>query len=168
MSDSSGRAKDSTVTRRGLLRLIGVGAIGLIASACDSAMPDIASPTSTPPAMNHNRGEQPTPTSSGNVQQTVPRVFPVGTDYSARFAGFEAADEPNGDLSKVVWPDFVTSAPPEVIHMYEFQILNGDLMKYMPCFCGCFKEDGHLNNRDCYIKQVNTDGSVVFDTMAPT
>ena len=89
-------------------------------------------------------------------------------DVSARFASFEPADAPNGDLSKVVWPPFVTRANPEVKRLYEFNIQNGELMRYMPCFCGCHLEDGHRNNRDCYVEEVKADGSVVLDSMAPT
>ena len=93
---------------------------------------------------------------------------PSTEDFSARFARYEVADEPNGDLGKVAWPDFVTEAGPEVQHLYEFQVTNGELMRYMPCFCGCGQGAGHRNNRDCYVKRVNADGSVVFDAMAPT
>jgi hypothetical protein len=89
-------------------------------------------------------------------------------DFSARFARFEPAVEPNGDLSKVVWPDFVTDAGPEVKRLYEFQITNGELMRYMPCFCGCGQDAGHRSNRDCYVQRVNADGTVVLDSMAPT
>jgi Protein of unknown function with PCYCGC motif len=89
-------------------------------------------------------------------------------DFSARFARFQVADEPNGDLSKVVWPDFVTDAGPEVKRLYEFQITNGEVMRYMPCFCGCGQNAGHRNNRDCYVQRVNADGGVVLDSMAPT
>lgn len=89
-------------------------------------------------------------------------------DFEARFADFEVADEPNGDLSKVVWPAFVTEAGPEVKQLYEFQVTHGELMRYMPCFCGCGENDGHRSNRDCYVESVEADGSVVFDSMAPT
>lgn len=89
-------------------------------------------------------------------------------DFSARFAGYEAAPEPNGDLSKVVWPDYVLNAGPEVKRLYEFQVTHGELMRYMPCFCGCGQNAGHRSNRDCYVREVNPDGSVVFDSMAPT
>lgn len=87
-------------------------------------------------------------------------------DFSARFAQFEPADEPNGDLSKVEWQSFVTDG--EVRSLYEFQITHGELMRFMPCFCGCGAEAGHRNNRDCYVREVRTDGSVVLDSMAPT
>lgn len=80
---------------------------------------------------------------------------------------YEVADELDGDLAKVVWPDFVTDSGPEVQRLYEFQVTNGELMRYMPCFCGCGQDVGHRNNRDCYVKRVNADGSVVFDSMAP-
>ena len=89
-------------------------------------------------------------------------------DFSIRFSEFEVADEPNGDLSKVVWPSFVTDGDPEVQRLYEFQITHGELMRYMPCFCGCGQGDGHRNNRDCYVESVGADGSVVLDSMAPT
>lgn len=90
----------------------------------------------------------------------------AGEDFSARFAQFEPADEPNGDLSKVEWQSFVTDG--EVRTLYEFQITHGELMRYMPCFCGCGGDAGHRNNRDCYVREVRADGSVVLDSMAPT
>jgi len=89
-------------------------------------------------------------------------------DFSARFARFEPAAEPNGDPAKVVWPEFVTEAGGDVQQLYEFQITNGELMRYMPCFCGCGQDARPRNNRDCYVKRVNADGSVVLDAMAPT
>ena len=89
-------------------------------------------------------------------------------DYADRFTKYEPAPEPNGDLAKVTRPAFVTAAGPEVRRLYEFQVVNGPLMRYMPCFCGCGIESGHRNNRDCYIRSVGADGSVVFDSMAPT
>jgi hypothetical protein len=92
----------------------------------------------------------------------------ASTDFSARFAAFEVADEPNADPAKVTWPSFVTRAGSDVQRLYEFQLVNGELMRYMPCFCGCQDEDGHRNNRDCYVKAVNPDGSAVLDSMAPT
>jgi hypothetical protein len=89
-------------------------------------------------------------------------------DFAARFARYEAAPEPDGDLAKVVWPGYVTEAGPEVRRLYEFQITHGELMRYMPCFCGCGQNAGHRSNRDCYVRRVRRDGSVVLDPMAPT
>ena len=105
-----------------------------------------------------DRGSESTPTGRAATE----------ADFSARFAGYEPAPEPNGDLSKVVWPDYVLAAGPEVKRLYEFQVTHGELMRYMPCFCGCGQNAGHRNNRDFYVRRVNPDGSVVFDSMAPT
>jgi len=99
--------------------------------------------------------------SSGNALGTA-------EDFSVQFSGFQAADEPNGDISTVVWPSYVTDADPEIRALYEFQITHGELMRYMPCFCGCGRDSGHHSNRDCYVQSVGADGSVVLDSMAPT
>lgn len=97
-----------------------------------------------------------------------PGVEPGTRDFSVRFAGYEPAREPNADPAKVVWPAFVIEAGPEVKRLYEFQLANGELMRYVPCFCGCYREAGHRSNRDCYVRRVNPDGSAVLDAMAPT
>ena len=126
-------------TRRGFLALGVTSAAALAASSCSG-------------------GRTGAPLAAPNASE----------DFSGRFAGFDAADEPNGDLAKVVWPSFVTEADPEVKALYEFQITHGELMRYMPCFCGCGRDSGHRNNRDCYVKAVNADGTVELESMAPT
>jgi hypothetical protein len=130
------------LTRRRAGALIGAAAAGLLAVACGGS------------------GAR-----SGGIPDSERGA---SADFSARFAAFEAADEPNADLAKVTWPAFVTRAGPEVQRLYEFQLVNGELMRYMPCFCGYQDEDGHRNNRDCYVEAVNPDGSAVLDSMAPT
>ncbi len=131
-------------SRRRFLGAFSVGAAGVALTACGGAQ----------------LGSLPRP-ETGSSGADLP-------DFANRFAEFEPADEPNGDLAKVVWPDWMAQFGPEVKRLYEFQILNGPLMRYMPCFCGCQWEDGHRSNRDCYVEAVNPDGSVVFDSMAPT
>ena len=42
------------------------------------------------------------------------RSRPGGQDFSARFARFKPAREPDGDPRKVAWPDYVLNAGPEV------------------------------------------------------
>lgn len=103
--------------------------------------------------------------SGGDDDAAIP--VESGQDFSARFDQYEVADEPDGDLSKVEWPDYVTNASPEVKSLYEFQVTHGELMRYMPCFCGCGNNVGHRSNRDCFIQDVRDDGSVEFDPMAP-
>lgn len=134
-----------------MLGLLGGSAIALLLAAC---------------GIGSGADQGATPTASTAAPAPPPPAS--ATDFSARFANFTAADEPEGDLHKVVWPDFVTKAGPEIQQLYAFQVTNGALMRYMPCFCGCQSVDGHRNNRDCYVDRVNPDGTVVFDRMAPT
>ena len=147
--------KQTNITRRNLIRLAGLGAVGLVIAACDNKAGNGAG--------NGGATVGPPPGSQGDPPTGGDGLI----DFSPRFAAYEPADEPNADPSKVVWPDYVPSGSEERT-LYEFQLVNGDLMKYIPCFCGCFMEDGHRNNRDCYIDTVNADGSVIFDNMAPT
>jgi hypothetical protein len=137
------------MTRRGLLAALGVGAAGVALTGCGS---------------------------TGGGPSPVPSPPAEPSDLSVRFAAFSPADEPNGDLAKVTWPDWLDQFDPEVRRLYQFQVVHGDLMRWMPCYCGCHAGypqgaapgDGHRNNRDRYVEAVNPDGSVVFDSMAPT
>jgi Protein of unknown function with PCYCGC motif len=62
-------------------------------------------------------------------------------------------------------PAAVQRAPSKVQEAYRFAIANRDTLRYIPCFCGC-GEEGHASNADCYIKEVKSDGSIVFDDMS--
>lgn len=106
--------------------------------------------------------------SSGGDDGGSARAGGSSQDFSGRFDQYEVAEESDGDLSRVEWPDYVTEAGPEVQSLYEFQVTHGELMRYMPCFCGCGDNVGHRNNRDCFIEDVRDDGSVEFDPMAPS
>lgn len=62
-------------------------------------------------------------------------------------------------------PDTIKSQPAQVKIAYRFAMANPDVLEMYPCYCGCGSV-GHMNNRDCYIKDFNPDGSVEFDTHA--
>jgi hypothetical protein len=62
-------------------------------------------------------------------------------------------------------PDFVQDAPPQVKEAYRFAIANPDVLSAFPCYCGCGAM-GHENNLDCYIKDRQPDGSIVFENHA--
>ncbi len=57
-------------------------------------------------------------------------------------------------------PAEVQSAPVTVQQAYQFASANADVMKNIPCYCGC-GSIGHTSNYSCY---VNRDGS--FDNHA--
>jgi hypothetical protein len=62
-------------------------------------------------------------------------------------------------------PEFVSSAPPQVKEAYRFAIANPEVLKAFPCYCGCGSM-GHQSNLDCYIEEIQPDGSIQFDNHA--
>jgi hypothetical protein len=61
-------------------------------------------------------------------------------------------------------PANVRQAPPGVREAYRFAIANRDILRQIPCYCGCGPQ--HESNAECYIKGVKPDGSLVFDDMS--
>jgi hypothetical protein len=62
-------------------------------------------------------------------------------------------------------PDDVKNAPVSVQQAYQFAAANPDLMKQMPCYCGC-GDIGHTSNYACYVSSVDTQGNATFDNHA--
>jgi len=59
----------------------------------------------------------------------------------------------------------VQTAPPVVQEAYRFAIANEEVLRYIPCYCGCGGM-GHTSIRSCYVKEDRPDGSVTFDDHA--
>ena len=62
-------------------------------------------------------------------------------------------------------PAEVKTAPTTVQQAYQFAVANPDVMKQIPCYCGCGKM-GHTSNYSCYVQSVDDKGAVTFDTHA--
>jgi hypothetical protein len=62
-------------------------------------------------------------------------------------------------------PMEVQSAPVTVQTAYQFNTANPDIMKDIPCYCGC-GNIGHTSNYDCYVLNVDTNGKIAFDNHA--
>lgn len=61
-------------------------------------------------------------------------------------------------------PQYIQDAPVTVREAYQFALANQDVLKYIPCYCGCGNE-GHTNVKDCFVQEVRPDGTVVWDEM---
>lgn len=48
---------------------------------------------------------------------------------------------------------------PVIRAAYEFAARKPEVMKYMPCFCGC-ERGGHKDNHDCFVSSRNEGGKV--------
>lgn len=64
-----------------------------------------------------------------------------------------------------VLPPDIRLARPEVVEAYRFAVANRDILRYIPCYCGCGAE-GHTSNASCYLKDFSTPGNLVFDRMS--
>ncbi len=62
-------------------------------------------------------------------------------------------------------PTEVQSAPVVVQEAYQFASINPDVMKDIPCYCGCGNV-GHTSNYDCYVSNVDAQSNITFDNHA--
>lgn len=62
-------------------------------------------------------------------------------------------------------PQEMQAAPVTVREAYQFAVANPEPLKNVPCYCGC-GAIGHKSNYSCYIKNVESDGKIVFDQHA--
>ena len=62
-------------------------------------------------------------------------------------------------------PSEVQSAPVTVQQAYQFASANPDIMKNIPCYCGCGNV-GHTSNYSCYVSSVDAKGKFTFDNHA--
>lgn len=86
-------------------------------------------------------------------------VVLIGSGYllSCASGGKSARDIVLAPLSQM--PPYVQTAPTSVQDAYRFAVANANLLKQMPCYCGCGKV-AHTSNMDCYVKAFKPDGSV--------
>lgn len=62
-------------------------------------------------------------------------------------------------------PMDVQTAPVAVREAYQFTSVNPDVMKDIPCYCGC-GNIGHASNYACYVSEVDDQGDITFDNHA--
>ena len=62
-------------------------------------------------------------------------------------------------------PAEVQSAPVTVQEAYQFASANPDVMKDIPCYCGCGNV-GHTSNYACYVSSTDDKGNIKFDNHA--
>ena len=73
-----------------------------------------------------------------------------------------------GDLRMMPFdqmPAEVQSSPVVVQQAYQFAAVNPDVMKQIPCYCGC-GDIGHTSNYSCYVSGVDDKGNITFDNHA--
>lgn len=74
----------------------------------------------------------------------------------------------SGDLqeetaSAEVLPSFLDGQSENIRLTYQVAGQAVDILKWMPCYCGCGESVGHGSNLNCFIKEVKDNGAVVWD-----
>jgi hypothetical protein len=62
-------------------------------------------------------------------------------------------------------PSDVQAAPAVVRQSYQFAAANPEVMKGIPCYCGCGNL-GHTSNYSCYVSGVDAQSKISFDNHA--
>ena len=62
-------------------------------------------------------------------------------------------------------PAEVQNAPVSVQQAYQFAVANPEVMKQIPCYCGC-GDIGHTSNYACYVSDVDDKGAITYDNHA--
>ncbi len=88
----------------------------------------------------------------------LPSLLTIGCSATPEAHGMKLA--PMSDL-----PQEMQNAPTRVSEAYRFALANPDLMKKIPCYCGCGAM-GHTSNYSCYVKDVDSNGKAIFDQHA--
>ena len=74
----------------------------------------------------------------------------------------------SGDIQELtasadVLPAFLDSQREEIRLVYTIAGQAADILEWMPCYCGCGESAGHTSNLNCFIKEINADGSILWD-----
>lgn len=80
-----------------------------------------------------------------------------------------SSNEANSTLDKKhkPLPDYVMNTSEKIQETYKMVTNYPEVVAGVPCYCGCFAQDGHVSNLDCYIDQFGPDNAVVeYDSMS--
>ncbi len=78
-------------------------------------------------------------------------------------SGFSTSSIEMAPLAQM--PKEVQESPISVQEAYRFAVANPNVLKQIPCYCGC-GAIGHTSNYSCYVKEVSLAGNITFDTHA--
>lgn len=89
---------------------------------------------------------------------------PDGAEDNSSNAAAEAglaADTARVTIEGVSFPAVMAEAPPEIVEAYVFAAKHPEVLRYMPCYCGCHRgSDPHASNHDCFIDAIDASGPV--------
>ncbi|MFF2884825.1 PCYCGC motif-containing (lipo)protein [Bacillus toyonensis] len=64
-------------------------------------------------------------------------------------------------------PSFLSSANNgQISQIYGMVGKDIELLKWIPCYCGCDENSGHKSNKDCFIREIKENGEVTWESHA--
>ncbi|WP_342599322.1 PCYCGC motif-containing (lipo)protein [Psychrobacillus sp. FSL H8-0483] len=74
----------------------------------------------------------------------------------------------NGDIQETtasadVLPTFLDNQSEDMKLVYQVSAKAHDVLKWMPCYCGCGDSAGHMSNFNCFVQEIKENGEVVWD-----
>ena len=59
---------------------------------------------------------------------------------------------------------------PQVTEAYQYAVTQAgqEVLQYMPCYCGCGDHSGHMNTKNCFVKDTAPGQPLVFDNHGST
>jgi hypothetical protein len=72
-----------------------------------------------------------------------------------------AADTQWVAIEGVEFPAGMEDSDPEILEAYVFAAKHPEVLRYMPCYCGCeHPRSAHENNYDCFIDIIDRTGAL--------
>ncbi|HAQ08726.1 MAG TPA: hypothetical protein DCR24_14900 [Bacillus bacterium] len=97
-------------------------------------------------------------------------IFATGILAASLLTGCGAEksnDELVLDSKHLPLPDYVLNASPIVKETYIMAAKYPEVISSVPCYCGCYEQDGHVSNLDCFIGEMGSDKEVLeWDPMS--
>jgi Protein of unknown function with PCYCGC motif len=90
------------------------------------------------------------------------------TSHENHASHTELADIREQTKNKETLPTFLAEKEKQIQQIYLVAAQHTDLLKNIPCYCGCGESVGHKSNLDCFINEEKADGSIIWDSHATT
>ena len=114
------------------------------------------------------------------VKIKIINLIPNGVNILKRYTGFVitgalimgiltgcgSKEELSLDPKHKELPDYVLNASEKVQETYVMAAQYPEALASVPCYCGCYAEDGHKSNLDCFVDSLGPDMQVTeWDSM---
>lgn len=75
---------------------------------------------------------------------------------------------PHGDIREVTasvheLPSFLDEKQEQIITIYQHAAQHEQLLRSIPCYCGCNESANHRDNFECFVNEIKESGEVVWD-----